>query len=198
MRGDCFKGTKVKTDLARSRARKARRVEKVAENAGIAAAIGKEPLIASKQGLGRPRTRRKVLPRRMAFNRLEAACKTFVLLRAKHRGGVCEIGIVCGGNGPIEVWYHVTPQALGNALKYDARNILGSCHSCNGGEYFARKRGSPVYGSRHRTILGNEAVDWLQANAGRKQISTREALDMAIEYEKKIAAGEWRDGAVPM
>ena len=86
--------------------------------------------------------RKRVPARKRAFARLKELRDTFVKLRAKYRtGGHCEVGMVCKGRGAIEVVYHVFPAAMGNAIKHDARNLLGSCNSCNGGEYFARKRG---------------------------------------------------------
>lgn len=138
------------------------------------------------------RKRRKPSARKSAFLRLKELCRTFVMLRAKHRtGGFCEVAMQCAGRGPIEVPYHVTPQAMGNALKYDERNLLGSCSSCNGSEYFARKRGASIYRERHAAILGPVFAE-LEATAGRKQISTAEAVEMADKFKARIEAGEWR------
>lgn len=136
--------------------------------------------------------RRKPSARKTAFKRLKDLCKEFVMLRAKRRtGGFCEIAMACQGRGPLEVAYHVTPQAMGNALKYDDRNLLGACNSCNGSEYFARKRGSSIYRERHAVILGPVFAE-LEAAAGRRSISTAEAREMADNFQTRIEKGEWR------
>jgi hypothetical protein len=137
--------------------------------------------------------RRAPSSRRQAFDRLKAACVTYVLMRAKDRSdGFCEVGIVCRGQGPAEVWYHVWPQKLGNALKYEVRAILGSCHPCNGGEYFARKRGDDSYVKRHMEVLG-AAYDDLDALKGSRKIGTAEAVEMARAIEANIERRDWRN-----
>ena len=184
---------------AMAAARKARKAEKRVEN---------ESLMALKTGLEapprieqasdgqirtpRPRKRRKPSARKAAFNRLKAACKLYVLLRAKHRtAGMCEIAMSCGGENFATLAYHIIPAATGNAVKYDPRNMVGACSRCNGAEYFDRKRGSyERWDVRHRELLGG-VLDELKALAGRKQILTHEAREMAAEYERKISAGEW-------
>jgi hypothetical protein len=181
-------GEQFKKILAKTAEKKVKRAQKVLDNALLGI---KSPQDAPRKPI---KTNKGPSTRKRAFARLKANCINFVLLRAKHRtGGFCEVGIVCKGRGPIELWYHVTPQAMGNALKYDDRNILGSCRSCNGGEYFARKRGSNVYKMRHAEILGAEHFTWLEANQGRKQISTAEANEMADVYAARIEWGDWRD-----
>lgn len=136
---------------------------------------------------------KRISARRQAFNRLESNCRQYILLRAQSRTlGFCEIGITCGGRGDIEVWYHIFPQASGNALKYDARNILGSCCSCNAGEYHSRKKDDYIrYESRHRYILGDLVFQELKATEGRRQIPTVEANQIADLYEKKIHQKDW-------
>lgn len=137
-------------------------------------------------GLRRKRTH-KTADRRAVFNRLERNCREFVLLRAEFRGhGFCEVGVACRGFGPIEVWYHIFPQQLGNGTKYDHRAILGSCRACNNGENEARRSKGTLYVSRHLLILGPE-YDYLEALTGRRQISTVEAAEMAECYRHLIA-----------
>ena len=198
-----------KAVIAKIKARKAKRAEKRLELAAsptpphapaasqdatggaIAPQNQAMPLRAVKRGKG-AKPKKKVPARKAAFKRLKDLCRDFVLLRAKHRtGGFCEVAVQCQGRGPIEVPYHVTPQALGNALKYDDRNMLGSCRSCNGSEYFARKRGSNIYRDRHAAILGPE-FPVLEAQAGRKKISTVEAIEMGDSFKARIEAGQWR------
>lgn len=131
--------------------------------------------------------------RRQAFNRLKASCKEFVFLRAKRRNhNRCEVGMACGGFGDIEVWYHIFPQAKGNAIKYDERNILGSCSICNAGEYYNRKYGmNDRYALRHQDILGKTLFDELKSLQGRRQISTAELNLMADRFQKMIDDKVW-------
>lgn len=173
---------------AKAKAKKERRAEKRVENAALA------PRQASAVALGRvKRSNRRPNARKSAFKRLKSLCSEFVKLRAKHRtGGFCEVAMKCQGRGPIEVAYHVTPQKLGNALKFDARNLLGACSLCNGSEFFARMRGATLYRERHAAILGAELFAELERTAGRKQISTVEANEMADAYKAAIEAGEFR------
>lgn len=151
-------------------------------------------LAQTKLYVGEPKIAKRIKPkrtssRRLAFNRLISTCRRFVLLRAKKRCfGFCEVGVACRGYGNIEVWYHILPQASGNVLKYDDRNILGSCNDCNAGEYRARKNYSTIYEDRHRVILGNVAFQELKELEGRESISTVEANRRADEYESKIEA----------
>ncbi len=174
--------------------KKARRAVKQADNASLALAANGDapPRPAEAPKRPKPRKRRKPSARKAAFKRLKDLCRDFVMLRAKHRtGGFCEVAMKCQGRGPIEVAYHVTPQAMGNNLKYDVRNLLGSCDSCNGSEYFARKRGSSIYRDRHAEILGPVFAE-LEAAAGRRQINVVEAREMGDVLKAKIEAGEWR------
>ena len=183
---------KQKEELKKSAERKAKREAKRLDlpwgSKTQEASKGKKDISVPK--IKHKRKPKQASSRRQAFNRLGANCRKYVLLRAKTRSGHCEVGIACGGFGPIEVWYHITPQAKGNALKYDDRNILGSCNWCNAGEYSARK--SPSLGSdviwyaRHRQILGSKIFEELQSLQGRRQISTVEANELADEYKKKI------------
>lgn len=176
----------------KSKARKARRIEKALESAFIADALGDSPKRFEDAHRTRVRARSKPSARKRAFARLKALCHDFAKIRAKRRnGGRCEVAMACRGLGAIEVAYHVFPAAMGNAIKYDPRNILGACASCNGSEYFARKRGDDAYVVRHASILGEELFKELEALQGRKKISTPEAVEMADEYHRKIAAGEW-------
>lgn len=172
----------VRVSAAEFRAIRARAAEKKAKRTAKGLALG----------LRKPRKRRKPLARSAAFKRLKELCREFVMLRAKFRtGGVCEVAMECAGMGPLEVAYHITPQAMGNALKYDPRNLLGSCNRCNGSEFFARKRGSNLYRDRHAAILG-DVFTQLEAEAGRKSISTAEANGMADKFKLRIENGEWR------
>lgn len=135
---------------------------------------------------------RRVSGRRRAFNRLKELCKTFVLMRnAKTRNGMCEIAMACGGENVANTWYHGWPQSGGNGLKYDARSHFASCGPCNMGEYGGRMYGSPLYVNRHKELLGDPLWQELDALHGRRPISTKEAMEMAQEYERKISAGEW-------
>lgn len=141
----------------------------------------------------------KVQPRRSAFNRLERNCKKFVMLRANFRNsGFCEVGMTCYGRGSAEVWYHIFPQALGNGTKYDHRAILVSCHSCNEGEYVARKANSDIYVNLHKKLLGETLYNELDALKGRKPIDTTTATLMANVYRELIDKEIWKlpDSAV--
>lgn len=155
---------------------------------------GQESRVLAKKELylSVPKIAKRIKPkrtssRRHAFNRLRDTCRRFVLLRAKSRNfGFCEVGVACRGYGSIEVWYHILPQASGNALKYDDRNILGSCNGCNAGEYRARKCGNDLYQKRHEIIIGKAALQELKELEGRQQISTVDLDERADEYERKI------------
>lgn len=129
----------------------------------------------------------RIPARRRAFDRLKAACKAFILLRAKIRAGsCCEVGVLCGGIEPAVLAYHIFPAATGNALKYDSRNLLGACARCNGAEYFDRKRGTyERWDEVHKKILGGSVWSELKSEQGRRQISTVEANEMADVYEKR-------------
>lgn len=146
-------------------------------------------------GLRKPK-RPKAPARKRAFALLKNLCREFVLRRAKWRNAVCEVGIHCGGAGPIQIPYHVFAAKLGNAIKYDERNILGACSPCNFLEYISRKRGDMAaykkFDDRHKAILGEAVYNELAALAGRKQISTVEAMEMAQRFKTKIEAGDWK------
>lgn len=152
-----------------------------------------------KNNVDRPKITHKRKPksislRRQAFNRLVKTCKAYVLLRAEYRSsGNCEVKIVCGGCGAIEVWYHIFPQSKGNGTKYDERGIVGSCNYCNEGEYAARKYGNyERYEKRHRSLLGEDLYEELEALQGRSQISTVAANLMADRFERMIKEESWK------
>lgn len=130
----------------------------------------------------RKKKTRGVADRKKAFDLLKSSCREYVLLRANRRNfGFCEVGVACRGYGAIEVWYHIFPQQLGNGTKYDDRAILGSCCKCNEGEMEARRSKSLVYEQRHKVILGSW-YEVLSSLAGRRQISTAEAYEIAGKY----------------
>ena len=140
------------------------------------------------------KSNKRTRTRKAVFALLWATCRTFVLLRAKYRtGGYCEVGLACGGAGPIEVAYHVFAAKLGNDIKYDERNLLGACDRCNGSEYFARKRDDHrKFDKRHKEILGEALYNALEGLAGRKQIITAEAIEMTERFKMMIERGDWR------
>lgn len=186
---------KEKEQIKKAADRKAKREEKRkslpwGQRAGASVDLDKT---VSQHQTKRKRRKRPVSWRRQAFNRLQAKCKEFVLRRAHYRtGGLCEVGMACNGFGLVEVWYHIFPQVKGNALKYDSRNILGSCNYCNAGEYEDRKSNSNIYHTRHRYILGRQLFEELQALQGRRSISTSEANDWADGFEKMIKDETWK------
>lgn len=187
--------SKAESARIRAAARKARRAEKARENALLDAMGSSQEADGTIRVPPPPkRKRRKPSARKRAFLELKANRDEFVKLRGKYRtGGRCEVAMPCGGQGNIEVVYHVFPAAMGNAIKHDPRNLLAACSRCNGAEYFARKRGdSERFHARHRAILGESVWTELRDLQGRKQITTAEAREMAAEYRRKIEAGEWR------
>ena len=189
--------------LAKTKARKARRAENKGFQVAVkATASGSRLTQDATLGVKGPLTPRTIVRRRRrkpsakatALKTLKGVRNEFVLLRGKYRtGGRCEVGMVCRGTGAIEVVYHVFPAAMGNAIKHDARNLLAACSSCNGGEYFARKRGaSEVYHARHRAILGDALWSELRDLQGRKQLNIVEIREMTAAYRKQIETGAWR------
>lgn len=188
---------KQKEEIRRAADRKAKREEKRkflpwAKKYEESSSLAKNPLYVDGPKIKHKRKPKAASLRRQAFNRLKAICKEFVLLRAKHRNhNRCEVGIACGGVGDIEVWYHIFPQVKGNAIKYDERNILGSCNSCNAGEYDERKNGGSIYDQRHLLILGLALFIELKTLQGRRQISTIEANLMADRFEELIDRRIW-------
>lgn len=180
---------KQKEELKRAAERKAKREEKRAflpwAKRTELNAQGKKHVSVPKILVKRKPKRTSI--RRQAFNRLQAKCKSYVLLRAKIRNeNCCELGLDCQGYGFIEVWYHIFPQASGNVLKYDERNILGSCARCNAGEYYSRKKKTDYhyYEDKHQRILGVIVFNELKFTQGRRQISTVEANEMADRFER--------------
>ena len=165
----------IKEYYARASARKAKRDEK-------SAALG----FAKKK-------RRKPSARKAAFARLVAMRNLYIMARNKHRnGGYCEVGVLCGGAVPSELVYHVIPAATGNAVKHDPRNLLGACRRCNGGEYFDRKRGTYArWDDAHARVIGNDILAALKAMAGRAQIQTVAALEMAEVYRRALELREF-------
>lgn len=197
---------------AKTAQKRAKRDVRVAENASLASVLAQTDAgraLAEAVGVPTPpkttgnapscpenapkarKPRKGPSARRRAFLRLAEICRTFVLLRCKWtNNGKCEIAMCCGGEGEGTVWYHGWPQAGGNGLKYDARSHFASCGPCNMGEYGARMNGSPLYINRHKELLGAE---WNTLNAlhGRRPISTKEAMEMAQDYERRISMREW-------
>ena len=160
----------MKTDLARSRARKARRVEKAAENAGLAAATGKEPLIASNQGLEAPlrhwgsrdvtfpinqpkRPRKAKRKKSPTLSKLKKELWREISLLVRSWSNFCWACFT----GPVEVAAHIVPSNDGAATRYFLPNLYPCCMACNTAERF--QRGTWVY--RHREIFGADMVDAL-------------------------------------
>ena len=181
----------MKAIKARIASKKAKRAENVAFIAAVGDLNGRT--VKATGGRRPEKAKKRPNPRKAAFARLKSNRDAFVMLRGKHRtGGRCEVGMVCKGLGDIQVVYHVFPAAMGNVIKHDQRNLLAACHSCNGGEYFARKRGSDAYLRRHRSILGDALFEELKAAQGRQQIGTKDAIERADEYARMIERGDWR------
>ncbi len=164
----------MRTDPARSRARKARRVEKAAENAGLAAATGKEPIIASKQGLeATPRlwgsrdvtfpinqpNARKSKPRRKnspSLSKLKKLLWTEISLLVRSWSPVC---FIPGCGEETQCAAHIVPANDGAATRFFLPNLYPCCFPHNEAE--RRQRGSWVY--KHRQIFGDDFVDALYA-----------------------------------
>ena len=105
---------------------------------------------------------------------------------------MCEVGIICGGEYFATLAYHIQPAATGNAVKYDTRNLVGACRSCNGGEYFDRKRGTyDRWEARHKELQGPEVYAAVKSLAGRKQISPAEANEMNDCLRLRIERGDF-------
>lgn len=152
--------------------------------------------LGSVEVVKKKRKPKRISARRQALNRLRDNCRDYVLLRAKRRLGHCEVGLACGGFGQIEVWYHIFPQSTGNRLKYDERNILGSCHWCNAQEWHVRQGIDSRFTykdfeDRHRKILGSQTYEELKATQGRRQIPTHEANLCADLYQTMIKSQIW-------
>lgn len=167
--------TEFKAIKAKAEARKAKRTERAKE---LWPKCGKK---------------KKYVPlRKRVFTALKAICKLYVLFRCKKRnGGLCEVGIVCGGKAIADTWYHGWPQKGGNGLRYDVRSHFASCGDCNMGEFGARYRGSITYENRHRELLGDTLFLKLQALHGRRQIKTHEAVSMYENLKAMIENGDF-------
>lgn len=180
----------IKAKTAQKRVKRALRA---ADNDSIAlAATGKAPSCPANAPKAR-KPKKGPSARRRAFLRLAEICQTFVLLRCKWtNGSMCQVGVMCGGNSPATLAYHIQPAATGNGVKYDDRNLVGACTRCNGAEYFDRKRGTyERWTHRHREIQGDAVYELVKALAVRRQISTKEAMEMSQEYERRISMREW-------
>lgn len=179
---------------AKAKARKDKRAVRVADNRAIFTTATPIPDEVRDIYREQPKKkRRKPSARKQAFARLKASCTLFVLLRAKQRtGGLCEVKVICGGENPATLAYHIQPAATGNAVKYDVRNLVGACSSCNGGEYFDRKRGTyDRWTARHKELQGQEVYELIKALAGRKQISTVEANEMNEALRLRVERGHF-------
>ena len=162
----------MKTDLARSRARKARRVEKAADNAALHFISGDEKFspIAPKSTakapprhwgardvtypINQPKRPRKAKRKKSpTLSKLKKLLWTEISLLVRSWSPVC---LGCLSN-PTECAGHVVPANSGGATAHFLPNLVPMCFSCNGDEF--RHRGEWVY--RFKSILGDEVVDAL-------------------------------------
>ena len=183
----------MKTDLARSRARKARRVERVAENAALHFISGDEkfPPIAPKSpqdaildtlapGVARKARqflkRGKSKPRRKKSPSLSKLKKLLwheisLLVRYGNRAIDDQPYRCVGCAYPSECAGHVVPANSGGATAFFLPNLVPMCFGCNGAE--KNHRGEWVY--RFKDILGDEVVDALY-------LFNRESKDQSSPY----------------
>lgn len=120
-------------------ARKARRDEKVRENAALA---GERVL--------RPRKRKKS----PSLSKLKKTLWGEISLLVRSWSPSC---LACGG--PTQAACHIVPANDGAATRFFLPNLYPGCFSCNEAE--RRQRGSWVY--KHRALFGDEYVDALYA-----------------------------------
>lgn len=159
-----------KAKLAKSRARKAKRT-------------AKRRLLFS----GKPRA----LTTSELKQKLWSVVSFFIRTRDKVLFGLCRIGEACGGQGPIEVAYHVMPSNDGAMLRYDPRNLVGACRRCNEGERHHRIR----YLGVHERVLGKEFVERLRELSGQvKKYSKADYVALRERFALALERGEWDFG----
>ena len=198
----------MKTDLARSRARKARRVEKAAENADIAAATGKEPLISSKQGLEAPPRHwgaRDVTypinqpkrPRKAKRGRLKRApsrkkqidgIKKRILgvggkwsKAVRARDGKC---VMCHKTDTLQAHHWLFRRGHSMALAVDVANGATLCYGCHIGRVHHDGDGDFIFrlGDTMTAKVGPEKV-------AEMRITAQTSQPLSLEWWQEIEAG---------
>ena len=195
----------MKTDLARSRARKARRVEKAAESQALAA-LGGIPLLYDVRlpdgtelkatriprnawAIRKPKRPRKAKRKKSpSVSKLEAILwdvfATFIKIRDKRaNNGLC---FYCDFR-PIDSAMHRIKRGK-RATKYDERNCHGGCHSCN----FEDNHNPQKFDAIFIRKCGVELFLELETKSREFCPRTRGGiLDKTEYYKRKISAGEW-------
>ena len=160
----------MKTDPARSRARKARRVERVAESSAISVALGiilPDPLKSTAKAplrhwgsrdvtfpINQPKRPRKAKRKKSpTLSKLKKELWREISLLVRSWSNFCWACFT----GPVEVAAHIVPSNDGAATRYFLPNLYPCCMACNTAERF--QRGTWVY--RHREIFGADMVDAL-------------------------------------
>ena len=187
--------------LAKTKARKERRAEKVAENAALAgeAVINQEAQNRPKSAPGGVRTpvrgsgqrprggkrRKKSLFVRLR-DALDRECQAFAAARDSQLG--CRIRKAAQCSGRSEVGYHIIPRGKW-AVRWDldfmgTGNLVGSCSPCNAGENWHRLD----YAEHHKTIFGQDfyAALW-QKSHSKTKYSSLELQRMLDEVRKRRA-----------
>lgn len=161
---DWRNGGKVKTDLSRSRSRKARRVEKAAESQALAA-LGGIPLLydvtlpdgtelkATGMAPKRSRTapgRKQKRKKSPTLSKLKKLLWHEISLLVRSWSPVCAI---CKIN-PTECAAHIVPAEAGAATRFFLPNLYPCCFTHNYDEF--RHRGNYVY--KHMDVFGEDFV----------------------------------------
>ena len=162
----------MKTDLARSRARKARRVERVAESSAISVALGiilPDPLKSTAKAplrhwgsrdvtfpINQPKRPRKAKRKKSpTLSKLKKLLWHEISLLVRSWSRVC---VACDLR-PTECAAHIVPSNEGAATRFFLPNLYPCCVICNGLENW--NRANWVY--IHKKRFGDEFVDALFA-----------------------------------
>lgn len=165
----------IKSALSRRAERKAKRDERVIQNAALAG----ESKIQKRQPI------RKLIKRGPLK---KAIVRLLGLLDAKKNGPLCRLGELCPqfpkiGYHKGDTSYHVVPAQRGDSVRFVPENVVWTCASANYGEVMNRS----LYRDKHRFVFGPAFVDNLEALAREtKKYTTAELLDLRAEIKAEL------------
>jgi hypothetical protein len=89
---------------------------------------------------------------------------------------------------PIQVGYHILPRG-DSAVRWDLRNVIGTCAPCNQGELMSRANSSlkARYRALHAMLIGDAVMLELEALAETTvQYSTAELIDLRDKMKETL------------
>jgi len=180
----------IAAKLARIDAKKAKRLEKAAENAALKGetALAKAPPRGFKATKARkPAKRSRKIKRGPLKSRI---VRLLGLLDKKTHGPLCRLGEHCpkyatSGYHFGTLAYHVTPAQRGDSTRFLPENVVWACSSANCGEYYNRS----LYRQKHIDRFGKEYVERIEEMAREiKQYTTAELVEMHDRLKAQVGA----------